>query len=111
MDKDFHKTFDSCPNCDSTLRFCEELGKELKDRGLARAEWNMRYDSRQGIVADQNRTILIPIGSHLPGFSIVTDVCMDCGTMYAVELRRLEGETRAAPMNKMPSDPRNIRGN
>ena len=111
MDKDFHKTFDRCPVCGSYLRFCEELGKELKERGLARPEWNMRYDSRQGVVADQNKAIIIPIGAHLPGYAIATDICMDCGTMYAVELRRLEGETRAVPRQRMPVVPGNIKFN
>ena len=111
MDKDFHKTFDLCPNCGSNLRFCEELGKELKERGLARPEWNMRFDTRSGVVADQNRAILIPIGSHLPGYGILTDICMNCGTVYAVELRRLEGEIHATPMQESPFDPNNIRAN
>ena len=95
MDKNFRRTFSICPVCGGTHRFCEELGQELKDRGLARPEWNMRFDSRQGMVIDPSKAILMPVGISLPGFSIVTDICMDCGAIYAVELSRLEGKTSA----------------
>lgn len=97
MEPNFHIKFDQCPNCKSELRFLEELGKEMKDRGLARAEWNMRYDQRTGAVADDARSVLMPIGIKTPGYHTVTDICMDCGIVYAVELRRIEGTTSAAP--------------
>lgn len=114
MEKDFRRTFNKCPCCGSEKQFCKELGEELKERGLARPEWNMRLDSRQGAVADPNRAVLIPIGARIPAFYIVTDICMDCGTVYAVEIARLEGQTQAAPQqqrNRPPLDLGNIRAN
>ncbi|KKL45769.1 hypothetical protein LCGC14_2352280, partial [marine sediment metagenome] len=32
MNKDFNRTFDKCPCCESTNRFFEQLGQELIDR-------------------------------------------------------------------------------
>lgn len=106
----FHKAFDKCPVCGSAERFLETLSQELKDRGLARQEWNMRYDARQGAVYDADRTIMIPIGASLPGYSIETDICMNCGTVYAVSLRRLEGKTAALPSDREPPQS-SFRGN
>ena len=88
MDKEFNRTFDKCPCCDSTSRFFEELGKELKERKLAGDDWNYRYESRSGPVFDQTKEPAYPIGTEIPTFGIITDVCMDCGCMYAVDLRR-----------------------
>jgi len=98
MDKNFQATFDQCPNCGSDQRFCEQLGQELKDRGLARPDWTFNYDVRNGVVMDGKYTqIHILSGATLPGFTIATDICMDCGTLYAVRLNRLEGEMKPMP--------------
>lgn len=99
MDKDFHETFDKCPCCGSDQRFLEQLAQELKDRGLAREDWHQHYDVRQGVVIDKNRTVMLPIGIKLPGYHITTDICMECGCLYATELRRLEGQTQTAPLS------------
>ena len=97
MDKDFHKKFSKCPSCGSEDRFLEQLGNELKERKLARDEWNMRWDFRQGVVADQAKAKSIPIGSELPGFEVATDICMNCGCMYATSLTRISGKIGIVP--------------
>lgn len=106
MDKDFHRTFTKCPVCklreelaailgkpELTLgageeRFLEELGKELKDRGLARAEWNFHMDAKEGVVVDQAIADKIPVGTEVPVFAFMTDICMDCGCVYAIDITR-----------------------
>lgn len=91
MEKDFAKAFDSCPNCGSNLRFCEQLGQELKIRDLARPDWTFAYNVRSGVVVEDKVTqTRILSGSSLPGFVIHTDICMGCGTIYATRLARLE---------------------
>jgi len=98
MDKNFQKEFTQCPNCGSDQRFCEQLAQELKDRGLARPSWTFNFDVRNGVVMDSQYTqTKILTGADLPGFLIHTDICMDCGTIYAVRLARLEGKMRPAP--------------
>lgn len=97
MDKDFTRQFTKCPCCDSEDRFFEQLGKELKDRGLAREDWGMYLDVKQGVVVDQTKEAAIPIGSELPGYGFKTDICMDCGCVYAVDLTRMDVKKSIAP--------------
>jgi len=103
MDKNFHKEFTKCPNCGSGQRFCEQLGQELKDRGLARPGWTFSYDVRSGMVIDANFTqTRMFAGATLPGFAIAIDICMDCGTLYAVRLNRLDGKVKPMPKQGHP---------
>ena len=97
MDKDFHRTFTKCPCCGSEDRFLEQLGIELKDRGLARDEWNFHMDIRQGVVVDPTKEAAIPIGSEVPGYGFMTDICMDCGCLYAIDITRSDVKKSIAP--------------
>ena len=90
MDKDFHKSFTKCPVCGSTDRFLEQLGDEMKARGLARAEWVFHLSVSSGPVIDSAKANSIPIGSIVPTFGLMTDICMGCGCLYAVDIARGE---------------------
>ncbi len=102
MDKDFHREFTKCPCCGSEDRFLEQLGNELKARGLAREEWNMHLDVKQGVVVDQTKEAAIPIGSEVPGYGIITDICIDCGCVYAIDLTRNDVKKQVAPQQQAP---------
>lgn len=80
------KQFDRCPNCGSKKRFLESLTEELKKQGYAREDWKMGYDFRQGVVIDQTKEAMIPLGAKLPTYRIFTDICMDCGTIYTTSI-------------------------
>ena len=97
MDKDFNRDFNKCPCCGGSDIFLEQLSNELKGRGLAREEWRMYFDVRQGVVVDQQKEAAIPYGSEVPGFAIKTDICMDCGCVYAVNLTRTDAKKSIAP--------------
>ena len=85
MDKDFKRQFTKCPCCRSEDRFLEQLGGELKARGLAREDWNFHLEVKQGVVVDPTKEAAIPIGSEVPGYGIMTDICMDCGCVLKAE--------------------------
>ena len=102
MDKDFHRTFTKCPACGSEDRFFEQLGNTLKERGLAREEWNFHMDVKQGVVVDPTKEAAIPIGSEVPGYGIITDACMDCGCVYAIDLTRNDVKKSIAPAQQVP---------
>jgi len=102
MDKDFRRTFTKCPCCGSEDRFFEQLGNELKARGLAREEWNFHLDVREGVVVDPTKEAAIPIGSEVPSFGIITDVCMNCGCVYAIDLIRHDVKKTVAPAQMIP---------
>ena len=111
MDKNFHKEFPTCPNCGSDQRFCEQLGMEAKEKGQARKEWTFYYETRKGLVMDTVNQPNLLVGTTLPGFLIHMDICMDCGTFYAIFIARIEGQTKAVSMPKpggglAPNDPR-----
>ena len=44
----------------------------------------------------------IPIGSEVPGYGIMTDVCMDCGCVYATDLTRNDVKKSIAPAQAIP---------
>lgn len=102
MDKDFTRQFTKCPCCGSEDRFLEQLGNELKARGLAREEWNFHLDVKQGVVVDQTKAANIPIGSEVPGYGLITDICMDCGCVYAVDITRYDVEKSIPPTSAIP---------
>lgn len=119
MNKNFHKQFDKCPVCllreelakilgkpelilgTGSDRFLEQLGNELKARGLAREEWSFHLDVKQGVVVDQTKEAAIPIGSEVPGYGYMTDICMDCGCIYAIDLTRNDVKKSIAPQPPM----------
>ena len=88
MEKHFHKEFKQCPCCGCEDRFFEQLAQTLKDRGLARKEWHFHKEMKQGVVMDQTKVDAIPIGSEIPGYGFKTDICMNCGCVYATDLTR-----------------------
>lgn len=132
MDKDFHKEFTKCPVCalreelaailgkpelklgDGSGRFLEQLGNELKARGLARKEWNFHLDVRRGVVLDKTKADAIPIGSEVPSYGIITEICMDCGCAYAIDITRGDVKKSIAPAQQIPPNRaqrrRNVKG-
>lgn len=81
------KKFPICPACGSKERFFESLSQELKDKGFARPEWDMCLDLKQGAVVDPMKQERIPIGSEVPGYFFKTDICLNCGLIYAIQLK------------------------
>ena len=102
MEKQWTKEFNQCPSCGSVERFCKNIATELRERGLARENFNFYYDERTGGAIDQAKANMLIIGSTIPGFHICVDICEDCGTMYVVKLERVEARTSPAPNRKAP---------
>jgi hypothetical protein len=90
VDKNFSATFTKCPACGSESRLVGEIAEEMKKEGLARQDWKAFIDIKQGVVIDKNRSVLMPIGKTIDaGYVISTDVCIDCGCFFAVEIMRV----------------------
>ena len=92
------KKFDVCPNCGSGRRFCEEALKgDLTDADAA--------DGKPMILSGelllQPKRALFPIR-----LMAVMDVCVDCGTLYAVELMKFVGQAHLLEGNGHPGRPR-----
>jgi len=49
----------------------------------------MALDSRQGAIMQPGKESSLPIGTEVPGYSFNTDICMECGNIWAVKLERV----------------------
>ncbi len=74
----------------------------MKDRKIARPEWTMCLDSKEGAVADQTKMAALPVGSKLPAYRYKTDICMECGCIYAINISRSEATVGLKPATQMP---------
>ena len=78
----YKKEVSQCPVCGSTKRLFESLGNKVKEAGLAQEGFTCCMDFKQGVIIDKR--IQIPIGSEIPAYRVMVDVCLDCHTIYAV---------------------------
>ena len=80
------KRFDQCPACASKERLFEQMGNELKLRGIIKPETGVYMEMKSGVIGNKEMINRLPIGSELPGFSYATDICIKCGLIYAVRI-------------------------
>jgi hypothetical protein len=92
------KEFTKCPECGSENRMFEQMGQELKDRGVAKEDMKFYFDMKNGALANQEIMAKLPIGGELPAFATATDICTDCGCIYAVRLERTNAKKGLAPV-------------
>ncbi len=106
MEIGFKKEFDKCPNCGSKERFCEEISKAAVKKGLSQADWNLYFDKRDGAAFNMKNIVLMPANGIVPAYSIRTDICLDCGTIYARDVSIGAGKLGkpGAPMGQMDGD-------
>ncbi len=91
MDKDFRTAYNKCPACGCTKRFFEELLEELKVQGLIPpATTRFDFQQKQGVTLPPQKIATLPIGTEIPAFDIVWDICTECGCMYATVAQRLQ---------------------
>ncbi len=101
--KQWVKEFSKCPACGGENRMFEQMGKELKERGLASEDMNFYYDMKNGALANQDMMTRLPIGGELPAFSVAQDICLDCGCIYTVRLERTNAKKGLAPVQLAPN--------
>ena len=120
MEREFDKKIPKCPVCrlreelaqilgkpelaigDGEERFFEQMAEEMKERGLTRPEWHFHYDIQKGVVVDHEKIASIPIGSEVPAYGLMTDVCLDCGCVYATDIIRYNSK-KPAPIAIPPN--------
>lgn len=103
VNKEWSKEFNKCPCCGSENRFFETIVKEMKERGIAEEKWNFFLDMKIGPVANQQMIDRLPIGSEIPGYNFATDICADCGCIYAVILERKTVKKGLNPVQFQPN--------
>jgi len=101
------KKFDKCPMCGSKNRFFEGIVNELKADLKVPLNWNFCYDAKQGAVMPDDKLLSLPVGAEVPGYNLVTDICQDCGCIYAVVLEKTVGKRSirlATPQSPIPQN-------
>jgi len=78
--------------------FFEGIVKEMKESGMVKGDWAFSLDSKEGPVADDRLLGSLPIGSEIPGYGFVTDICPECGCIYTRMLRRRVMKKGLAPV-------------
>lgn len=87
--------FDKCPNCGSTRRFAGEVAEEQKEKGAVGEGLKFGLQQVGGPIMDPRKISQTLVGAKVPVVTALLDVCMDCGTIYAVRLERGEVPLRA----------------
>lgn len=111
MTEPWTKEFIKCPQCSSEAKMFEQMGQELKERGLSKDEVKFYYDMRNGALANQEMLAKLPIGGEIPAFGVATDICLDCGCIYAVRLERQNAKKGLAPVQLVPNRVQRRAGN
>jgi len=95
--------FDTCPNCGSTRRLAGSVAEEENER-LGKTDDPIVYGLYQmsGAIIVQSRQKHLIHGMKAPIVIAVTDVCLDCGTLYAVQLQRGEATAGLPPQKQGP---------
>ncbi len=93
--------FNKCPACKSSNRVFEGQTILLREKGLATPDINFYYQGGRFLICNQRIQEKQVIGSKLPIIEVKTDICADCGLVYAVEVIIGEATKGIAPQ-KMP---------
>lgn len=88
--------FDKCPVCGSKKRLMEELVNEEKEKNKLGAEVTPCLLKMSSIATTPKSQVLV--GQTVSVGTAVTDVCLDCGTIYATKIYRGEALLQAQPM-------------
>ncbi len=94
--------FVKCPVCGSTKRFADSVAAEERAKGLMGDDVPAGVWEFAGPIFDPRRVDKMLVGSMVPGIRVVTDVCLDCGTMYAVRLIREEFPLQLMKLERPP---------
>ncbi len=102
-EKNWVREFSKCPVCGSEKRMFEQMGQEIKERGLTTEEMKFYDEMKAAPLANQDIIAKLPIGSEIPAFGVATDICLDCGCIYAVRLERTNAKKGLTPIQMMPN--------
>ena len=81
--------FSACPHCGSKRRFVNSIADEQRQKGLF-GDDVVGVFGTSGALLDPKKMSKMVIGTKIPAFDATLDICIDCGTVYAVRLIRSE---------------------
>ena len=89
QEMEFTKKFDKCPACGHSERLFGTIVAGLKERGLTDPNQDGCWEVISGRMISPEKEAKVNIGETVPGFSFGTDICSNCGCIYAPILQRL----------------------
>lgn len=94
--------FDRCPACGSTRRLAGSVAEEQIEKGQMGTGWKYGLYRMGGPILDPKKVNQLLVGTRIPTVTALLDVCLDCGTVYAVRLERDETSLRAVMSQPPP---------
>ena len=83
--------FDTCPSCGSQARIAEtETNEEIEKGNLPEKARTAVMVAQVRIFDPSDKTILL-VRREIPIIFAFIDICVDCGTLYAVEVQKGTG--------------------
>jgi len=93
-------TFDKCPNCGSFAKVTDAPAQEARAKGRLSPGFIPCIQVLRTVVVDNTLVGKIPIGSAVPAIASYMDICLNCGTYYAIRVEI--GEARLGAMMPKP---------
>ncbi len=88
------KEFKECPACHSKERYIEKLAKEELEAKHIMPGGVPALTIIEGNIKDERLLASLPVGATFPGYAVLMDVCLNCGTIYATQIHQAEGEVK-----------------
>ncbi|TET43037.1 MAG: hypothetical protein E3J60_01205 [Dehalococcoidia bacterium] len=77
-------TYPHCPICKSKKRHFEKMCEKAVKAGTGKPGMIATFQQGSRTFVDRSLEPTLPIGTEVPSIQLNTDICMDCGCVYAV---------------------------
>lgn len=85
-------TYVKCPACGSKKRHYEHASEKAIKMGIAEAGFLMPYMHDNRAVVDPRKDRFLPTGTEAPTVISATEICMECGCVYAPMVIQAKGK-------------------
>lgn len=75
--------YGKCPACGSKKRHYEDMCEKAIKAELAQPGFLVPYNYNSRVIADKLKLDAAPLGSEVPSIASATEICKDCGCVYA----------------------------
>lgn len=79
------KEFNECPNCKGRNFLYKAVANKLIAEGTAEKDFKAFLQAMQSPIVDKRHKPII--GDNVPVVELMTDVCLDCGTVFARSIK------------------------
>lgn len=86
----------------TTERLLGGIAEELKSRGIMPKERELYKEVHDGVPIPPEVQKTLPVGSEMPAYAYVSDICTECGAYYAVKLQRMTAPAGQTPTQAPP---------